>query len=99
MIDEFLNPINSLAVGNNFTSPTPLLQTWVPPELGVLKVNTGVTYTSGKIGICILIWTHLGIPLWAKSIPCKMCWVLAMERLFVQLKDMLLIFLLRKFVD
>lgn len=56
--------ISSLLVHSVGTFPT----IWKPPNVGILKINTDVSFTKGKIVIDIIIQNYLGIPYWQK--PC-----------------------------
>lgn len=43
---------------------------WKPPDLGILKINTNMSFSEDEIGIGIIVRNYLGIPLSAKCITC-----------------------------
>lgn len=70
MIEEFLKMSNHITLAMNINTPTSLvLQKWIPSARRVLKVSTDIAISIRKMGIGILVWNHLGIPLLEKSIP------------------------------
>lgn len=53
---------------------TPMLDKWILPDYGTLKINTNVAFIEGKTSIGIIVRNHPGIPLLTKAIPRLGCY-------------------------
>lgn len=67
--EEYKNLYQQLVSLSGEVSLLRLQRIWKPLNLGILKVSTDVSFSHGKIGIFILVRSHLGIPLLAKALP------------------------------
>lgn len=67
LMEEYMNQQHLSSYLVQSTGPS--LRILMPSDPGILKINTNVSFTDGKIGIGILIRNDLSIPLMAKSLP------------------------------